>query len=128
MSEDLRKIMLVEDDEQIAFMTVMALEEIGGFEVLHCDNGSAAIDAFDTFAPQVVLMDVMMPGMDGPDTLKALRKNPKAKKIPVIFMTAKVQAHERQGYFEIGASGVIAKPFDPLVLSQKVKDLWQAAQ
>ncbi|MFD2174718.1 response regulator [Rhodobacter lacus] len=128
MPDGLNKIMLVEDDAQIAFMTVMALEDLGGFEVMHCDNGQAALDNFDAFAPQIVLMDVMMPGIDGPETLKALRINPLARTVPVVFMTAKVQPHQQQGYFDLGAVGVIAKPFDPMTLSDRVVGLWQAAQ
>lgn len=127
MSSSLKKIMLVEDDEQIAFMTLIALQDIGNFEVLHCSGGQAALDAFDDFEPQIVLMDVMMPEMDGLETLKALRRNPRASDVPVVFMTAKVQTHQQQGYYDLGAVGVIAKPFDPITLSQQVSDLWQRA-
>ncbi len=127
MAEQLKRIMLVEDDEHIAFVTVMSLEEVGGFEVRHFDGGQAALDGFDAFAPQIVLMDVMMPGMDGLETLTRLRQNPAAKTVPVVFMTAKAQMHEQKTYLELGAAGVIVKPFDPMTLSDQVKSFWQSA-
>ena len=127
MADMLKRIMLVEDDEHIAFVTVMSLEEIGDFEVMHFDGGQAALDGFDSFAPQIVLMDVMMPGMDGPETLSRLRQNPKAKGIPVVFMTAKAQTHEVKAYLEMGAAGVIIKPFDPMTLSDHVRRFWTEA-
>ena len=127
MADDLKRVMLVEDDEHIAFVTVMSLEEIGGFEVRHFDGGQAALNGFDSFAPQIVLMDVMMPEMDGPETLSRLRQNPKAKDVPVVFMTAKAQTHEVKSYLEMGATGVIIKPFDPMTLCDHVRDFWTEA-
>jgi len=127
MTDDLHRVMLVEDDEHIAFVTIMSLEEIGGFEVKHFDGGQAALDGFDSFAPQIVLMDVMMQGMDGPETLSRLRQNPNAKNVPVVFMTAKAQTHEVKSYLEMGATGVIIKPFDPMTLSDHVRSFWKDA-
>lgn len=127
MAEELKRIMLVEDDEHIAFVTVMALEEIGGFEVRHFDGGQNALDGFDSFAPQIVLMDVMMPEMDGPETLSRLRQNPLAANVPVVFMTAKAQMHEQKGYLDLGATGIIVKPFDPMTLSDQVRSFWRSA-
>lgn len=125
MTGTLTKILYVEDDDSIAQVVVMALEELGGFTVIHCDGGQKALDAVVEFAPQLILMDVMMPRMSGPETLEHLQQMPQAKEIPVIFMTAKVQTHEKESYRKLGAIGVILKPFDPMTLSEQVISLWQ---
>ena len=76
------------------------------------------------FAPDLILMDVMMPVMDGPKTLEKIRQIPQVAHIPVIFMTAKVQVHEQGAYLALGAKGVIVKPFDPMTLSDQIVALW----
>lgn len=124
VTEQLKKILYVEDDEDIAEIAQMTLEDIGDFEVMHCSSGQEALDAFSTYNPQLVLMDVMMPGMDGPETLKSLRKIPQAKDTPVIFMTAKAQTHEQETYKEMGALGVVVKPFDAETLCDHINNLW----
>lgn len=125
MAEKLKKILYVEDDEDIAEVTTMTLEGLGGFEVKHCASGQQALDAFSAYKPQLVLMDVMMPVMDGPKMLEHLRKLPQGEVTPVVFMTAKAQTHEQAAYKEIGALGVIVKPFDPLTLCEDIKKLWE---
>jgi len=124
MSDKLEKLLYVEDDESIAEIVMMTLQELGGFEVLHCDGGQKALDAIVDYAPQLVLMDVMMPGMDGPETFARLRQLPGMQDVPVVFMTAKAQTHEQQSYLELGAVGVIVKPFDPMTLADQVRDMW----
>ncbi len=125
MSEALTKILYVEDDDDIAQVVMMTLEDIGGFTAVHCNSGQKAIDTIIDFAPQLILMDVMMPGLSGPETLKILGQMPVAQDIPVIFMTAKAQKHEQEAYRNLGAIGVIVKPFDPLALSEQITSLWQ---
>ncbi|AKI01034.1 Response regulator receiver domain protein [Hoeflea sp. IMCC20628] len=125
MTETLTRILYVEDDDSIAQVVLMALEELGGFTVIHCDGGQKALDAVVEFAPQLILMDVMMPRMSGPETLEQLQQMPRAKEIPVIFMTAKVQTHEKESYRKLGAIGVISKPFDPMTLSEQIISLWR---
>ena len=90
-----------------------------------CDSGAAGVAAADSFAPQLVLLDVMMPGMDGPQTLTELRKLPVMKDVPVVFMTAKAQTQEVTAYRELGAAGVIIKPFDPMTLSAQIREIWE---
>jgi CheY-like chemotaxis protein len=102
----------------------MVLDSISGFAVEPCSSGSEALAKAVAFAPDLVLLDVMMPGMDGPETLKALRQFPELQKTPVVFMTAKVQPQEIQEYMALGAVGVIAKPFDPMTLTQQLQDVW----
>lgn len=121
----LRRILFVEDDPDIQTVAKMALEAIGGFTVLACGSGSEALSRLDEFAPDLVLLDVMMPGMDGPATLGALRQSPTGRDLPVVFMTARVQAQEVAAYREMGAEDVIAKPFDPMMLSEQVLAIWR---
>lgn len=123
---ELRRVLYVEDDPDIRSIATMALEAVGGLEVRACSSHAEALEAATGFAPDVLVLDVMMPGMDGPATLAGLRRLPATAATPVIFMTAKVQASEVQGYHALGAIGVITKPFDPMGLADQVRSLWQA--
>lgn len=125
MTEKLKKILYVEDDEDIAQITVMTLEEFGEFEVQHSISGVDALQELPKFLPQLVLMDMMMPEMDGLETFKRMKEISAIKNIPVIFMTAKMQAKEQQSYLDAGAIGVIAKPFDPEKLCDIINQMWQ---
>ncbi len=127
MSE-LKRILYVEDDPDIQMVAQMALEVVGGFTLRTCSSGQEAMQAAADFAPQLILLDVMMPHMDGPSTLAELRKLAATASTPVIFMTAKVQSAEVSHYKSLGAVGVIAKPFDPMELPQQVRQLWQESQ
>jgi two-component system, OmpR family, response regulator len=120
----LQRILFVEDDPDIQTVARIALETLGGFTVLTCSSGENALAEVGGFAPDLVLLDVMMPGMDGPGTLRALRELPAGREIPVVFMTAKVQTQEVARYLELGAEEVIAKPFDPMTLAQRVGAIW----
>jgi two-component system OmpR family response regulator len=121
---ELNRILYVEDEPDIQAVTKLALEEIGGFSLEVCGNGDEALAKAVEFAPDLLLLDVMMPGMDGPTTLKALREIPQLAETPAIFMTAKVQPHEVEEYKALGAIDVIAKPFDPMTLSENLRDIW----
>jgi CheY-like chemotaxis protein len=123
---DLHRILFVEDDPDIQKVAKLALEALGGFSVLTCDSGPRAVAAIAGFAPDLILLDVMMPGMDGPATLKALRQLPGVEAIPAVFMTARVQPTEIAGYRALGAVDVIAKPFDPMRLAETVRGIWMA--
>ena len=90
-----------------------------------CSSGAEALERVESFAPDLILLDVMMPGMDGLETLQSLRLLPGAATVPVGFMTAKVQAQEVAGYREAGAVDVIAKPFDPMTLPTSVRSFWR---
>ena len=124
MSKALSTILYVEDEPDIRTVAQLALETVGGFTVKVCGNGEEALQAGPTFKPDLLLLDVMMPGMDGPTTLAALRKDPLMKNTPVIFMTAKVQPSEIQHYRDMGALDVIAKPFNPMTLAEQVRSIW----
>jgi len=126
MSEKkLVNILYVEDDLDIQAVAQIALEVVGGFSLKTCSSGTEAIAAIEqAYKPDLLLLDVMMPNMDGPTTLTQLRQLPLTAQTPVIFMTAKVQSSEQDYYFTLGAIGVIAKPFDPMALSAQVQALW----
>ena len=116
---------MVEDDPDIQIVARMALEIVGGFTVEICSGGQQALDTVEGFDPDLVLLDVMMPDMDGPTVLHHLRARPLTAPIPIVFMTAKAQAHEIDSYLDIGAMDVISKPFDPMTLSARLSAIWQ---
>lgn len=124
VSAELQRIMLVEDEEDIRAVAELALEAVGGFTLKACMSGQMALAALDEFLPQLILLDVMMPGMDGPSTLRAIREHPGFTHTPAVFMTAKVQQEEINGYLSLGAAGVIPKPFDPVTLPEQIRDIW----
>lgn len=121
----LQRILYVEDEPDIQAVAKLALEMVGGFEVKICSSGEEALGEAEAFAPQLLLLDVMMPGMDGPSTLAALRAIPSLAEVPAVFMTAKVQTSEVAHYKSLGALDVIAKPFDPMGLADEVKRIWE---
>lgn len=123
-TKELRRILFAEDDPDIQVVARMALETIGGYTVQLCASGKEALEIAESFAPDLVILDVMMPGMGGPATLATLRQHATLSSIPVVFMTAKVQPHEVAEYKRLGALGVIAKPFDPMALPDQIRDLW----
>ena len=124
MKPDLKKILYVEDEKDIQTIAQIALSDIGNFTVKTCDTGKDALNVIHAFMPDLLLLDVMLPGLDGPSTLKEIRKLPNFKNTPVIFMTARVQEKEIEEYKKAGALDVITKPFDPLTLSQSIQKIW----
>jgi len=122
----LERIMHIEDDPSIQEVARVALEIVGGFTVKSCESGAEGLAEAPGFAPQLVLLDVMMPGMDGPQTLTELQKLPSMAGVPVVFMTAKAQTQEVSAYHELGAAGVIIKPFDPMTLPEQITDIWNS--
>lgn len=123
-AEPLTRILYVDDDDDIRTVAVFSLEIVGGFEIAACGSGSEALARADDFAPQLLLLDVMMPEMDGPAVLTALRALPATAATPAIFMTAKVQTAEVERLRTLGAIDVIAKPFDPMQLPDKIRAVW----
>jgi CheY-like chemotaxis protein len=125
MAEGLKRILYVEDEPDIREVAKLALEAVGGFSVAMCASGQEAMEKAAAFSPQFILLDVMMPGMDGPTTLLRLRQMPQLASVPVAFMTAKVQPGEVAQYLEMGAVDVIPKPFDPMTLAATVSAIWE---
>ena len=120
----LNRILMVEDDRDIQAVARLALEMIGGFTVEICSRGREALETAPVFRPDMILLDVMMPDMDGPTTLMHLRALPHMATVPVVFMTAKVMPHEIDHYKTLGALEVIRKPFDPMTLSATINTIW----
>lgn len=125
MGKSLGKILCAEDEADIQTVAKMALETVGGFTVEMCSSGEEAVEKAPNFSPDLIMLDVMMPGMDGLATFRAVRALPESQETPIIFMTAKSQAHEVAQLLELGALGVISKPFDPIDLSRQVTELWE---
>lgn len=124
MLRELKRILYVEDDASIRTIAITVLEAVGGFSVIACSSGKQALAAAPTADADLILLDVMMPEMDGPATLKALREIPQTAQTPAIFMTAKVQTSEILHYKSLGAIDVIPKPFDPMTLSAQISEIW----
>lgn len=122
---ELERVMHVDDDASIRTIAKVALERLGGFEVASHASGFDAIEQIEAFQPQVLLLDVMMPQIDGPETLKRMEEKTDLDTVMVIFMTAKVQPEEIRYYKSIGAFEVIEKPFQPTDLSIQLKKYWQ---
>ncbi len=118
----LSKILLVDDDENIRTIALLSLED--DFQVEIATSGQAALKHALVSKPDLILLDVMMPGLDGKATFEKLQETPELAKIPVVFMTAKVQIHEIDFYLKLGAAGVITKPFDPMTLAADVQNIW----
>ena len=124
MADKLSRILYVEDEPDIQMVARLALETLGGFTLEVCSSGQEALEKISAFNPQFILLDVMMPGMDGQSTLMRLRELPEFSATPVVFMTAKVQPSEVAAYKTMGAVEVIPKPFDPMSLSAQVEAIW----
>lgn len=122
----LKRVLYIEDDPDIREVATMALELLGGLELCVCASGTAALANGPAFAPDLILLDVMMPGMDGPTTLARLRESPALAETPVVFMTAKVQPQEVAALRALGALEVIAKPFDPMQLASRLTGIFDA--
>ncbi len=122
--DELKKILYVEDEPDIQAVAKIALEAVGGFTLKVCSSGEEALMNAVEFLPQLLLLDVMMPGMDGPTTLAELRKLSEIANVPAIFMTAKVQPQEVEHFKSLGAIDVIAKPFDPMTLATTINTSW----
>lgn len=122
-----KRVLVVDDDEHIREIAVTTLELACGWETLSAACGREAIDIATEECPDAILLDVMMPDMDGPTAFLLLRAGARTKDIPVIFLTAKVQNADRQRYMSLGVAGVIAKPFDPMHLGEEIATLldWQ---
>lgn len=122
------RILHVDDEPDIRELVDMSLALNSDFQVRACSSGAEAVKTAAEWSPYLILLDVMMPGMDGPTTLTTLRKNQKTAEIPVVFMTARAQAREVEEFIAMGAQGVISKPFDPMTLATEVQGHLQAAK
>lgn len=121
----LHKILYVEDEPHIRYIARYALELVGGYTVTACQSGREALQVACELDPDLILLDVMMPNLDGPDTLMQLRKIPALAAKPVVFITAKTFPDDIEYLRSLGALEIIPKPFDPMQLPSLVRDIWQ---
>ncbi len=125
MTPGLDTILCIDDEPDIREVVELCLGLAGNLEVRTCDSGERALDLMARNRPDLVLLDVMMPGLDGPATLARLRADPLLRSIPVIFMTAKAMPQEVERFLSLGAVAVIPKPFDPLQLADQIAAIWE---
>lgn len=119
-----KKILIVDDEPYIREVAKISLETTAAdWEIITAESGFVALEMAATEKPDAILLDVMMPGMDGISTFEKLQESPQTQDIPVILLTAKVQSGELNRYAEYGVSATIAKPFDPLTFAKKISDL-----
>jgi CheY-like chemotaxis protein len=121
---DLRTVLYVEDDPDMREVVILVLQMIGGIDVRAFATGAEALAAGDDLAPDLLLLDVMMPGMDGPSTLGQLRADPRFASTPAMFFTAKANPAEVRRLLDLGAVGVVGKPFDPATLADDIRKVW----
>lgn len=119
----IHSVLLVDDDQNIRFVAQMSLEGLTKWEIVLAESGEDALKKVSEKRPDIILLDMMMPGMDGPTTFAKLKEKPELASVPVIFMTAKVQTHEIESYRQLGAAGVITKPFDPMKLADEIRQI-----
>lgn len=117
------KVLIVDDDANIRLLIKMSLDALTKWQVLVAESGQQAIEIVGKDKPDLILLDRMMPEMDGIQTLLELRKTAEGANVPVIFLTAKVQQQEMEEYSQSGVKGIITKPFDPMTLHKKVQEL-----
>ncbi len=120
---EIKQVLLVDDDSNIRILAQMGLEGLTDWKVELASSGAEALSKATETKPDLIILDVMMPGMDGPTTLGELRKVETLNDIPVIFMTAKAQTHEVELYQKMGAKGIITKPFDPMSLPDDIQGI-----
>ncbi len=120
----LKRILHVDDDEDIRTIVQLALEVVGEFEILQFGNGPGAVAGAVDFRPDLLLLDVMMPGMSGPEVWRALTALPQLADIPAIFVTAKAEDEFSRDLTRQGAMAVIVKPFDPMTLASQIQEIW----
>ncbi|GGB30704.1 response regulator [Tistrella bauzanensis] len=124
---DLRHILLAEDEPDLRELVRISLAVVGGLEVTVCEDGAQALAAFDAVRHDLVVLDVTMPGIDGPETLARLRRLPGGERVPVVFLTARQQPEDNLAFLAMGALHVIGKPFDPMTLANHLRVLWEQA-
>lgn len=125
IARPLERILYADDEPDIRKIARLALEKLGGFTLKLCASGEEALATAPEFIPDLVILDMMMPGMDGLETLKRLRDLDAFNATPIVFMTAKAQRGETQCFRAAGAAAVIAKPFQPMRLADELRALWQ---
>ena len=118
----MRRILIIDDEDDIREVAALSLEAIAGWEILTASSGAEGMVIAAAQQPDAIIMDVMMPKVDGPTTFGLIKQNPAICNIPVLLLTAKVQGVDQRRFANLGVSGVLLKPFDPLTLSKQISD------
>ena len=123
----MRRVLIVDDEDDIREVASLSLEATANWTILTASSGPEGVATAAREAPDAILMDVMMPGMDGPTTFKQLQSNPATANIPVVLLTAKVQGVDQRRFAGLGVAGILFKPFDPLTLAAQIAEAlgWQ---
>ena len=119
----MRRILIIDDEDDIREVAALSLEATAGWDILTASSGAEGIAIAATHHPDAILMDVMMPGQDGPTTYRIMQGNPAIAAIPVLLLTAKVQGVDQRRFNSLGVAAVLFKPFDPLTLAQQISDV-----
>ena len=117
------RILIIDDEDDIREVAALSLETVADWEVEVASSGAQGLEKAIVSQPEAILLDVMMPGMDGPTTFRELRKNPATAHIPVLLLTAKVQNSDQRRFSDLGVEAVLFKPFDPLTLSAQISQV-----
>ena len=123
-SPNLTRVLVVDDDPDILAVSEIALSTVGGLVTQSCSGGREAIERGPAFRPDLIMLDSTMPGMDGAETLRAMRSLDALADVPIVFFTARAMRHEIERFAALGAVGMVAKPFDPMTLATDLRKLW----
>ncbi|MEG9436184.1 response regulator [Edaphobacter sp. HDX4] len=123
----MRRILIIDDEEDIREVASLSLEATAGWQVTKASSGAQGIELAKSYQPDAILMDVMMPGVDGPTTFRQMQQIPEIAHIPVLLLTAKVQGVDKRRFADLGVAAVLFKPFDPLALAEQIREAlhWQ---
>jgi CheY-like chemotaxis protein len=119
----MRRILIIDDEDDIREVAALTLEATAGWDILTANGGAEGIRVASESKPDAILMDVMMPGMDGPTTFRQMQLDPELASIPVLLLTAKVQGVDQRRFAGLGVAAVLFKPFDPLTLASQVSEV-----
>ena len=117
------RILIIDDEDDIREVAALSLETVAGWEVAVASSGAQGLVRAAEYNPDAILLDVMMPGMDGPSTFRELRRNPITAGIPVLLLTAKVQSNDQRHFADLGVAAILFKPFDPMTLSAQIAEV-----
>ena len=119
----MRRILIIDDEDDIREVAALSLEATAGWQVFTASSGLEGISMASTEQPDAILMDVMMPGVDGPATFRRMQEDSTVAHIPVLLLTAKVQGVDQRRFASLGVTGILFKPFDPLTLAQQISEI-----
>lgn len=119
----MRRVLIIDDEDDIREVAALSLEATAGWQILTAASGAEGMQVAAAEQPDAILMDVMMPGVDGPTTFRLMQENPAIAQIPVLLLTAKVQGVDQRRFAGLGVAAVLFKPFDPLTLAQQIRDV-----